>query len=173
MTSKSLGRQEYFEQAVDRFWSKVDRRASHKCWMWKGTKALPLSNGMQYGSFGFYDGKTINYRVHRFAWMLANGRIPDGKVIMHRCDVPLCVNPRHLRLGTQIENMQDMVDKGRVAKGEAQGFSKLTEKQALFAKRSTVSPNKLGKLWGVHPTCITAIRKGKNWKHLDLVEARQ
>jgi hypothetical protein len=55
--------------------------------------------------------------AHRWSWTLANGPIPDGMVVMHRCDNPPCVNPGHLSLGTQLENIADRVSKGRSATG--------------------------------------------------------
>ncbi len=166
MKSKQLTKHEYFERSVERFWSKVDRSGPYDCWMWQGTIALPNKCGQRYGSFGISEGKSVNYRAHRFAWMLCNGRIPEGMVIMHSCDVPLCVNPAHLKLGTQADNVADRDIKGRTAKGENHGHSKLTETQARFIKHSTERPGVLGKRYGVHPTAITAIRTGKNWAHL-------
>jgi hypothetical protein len=74
------------------------------CVEWTGR-----TNGRGYGK----DGKTY---AHRDAWELANGPIPAGMVICHSCDNPLCVNPDHLFLGTQKENMQDAGAKGRLAK---------------------------------------------------------
>ena len=137
MTCRQFTNREYFERSVERFWSKVNRCGPDECWLWQGTIALPNKCGQQYGNFGVFDGKTVNYRAHRFAWMLANGQIPADMVIMHTCDVPLCVNPSHLKLGTQADNVADRDIKGRTARGERQGTSKLTEMQARFIKRSS------------------------------------
>jgi hypothetical protein len=59
--------------------------------------------------------------AHRAAWQKANGPIPDGMWVLHRCDVPLCINPDHLFLGTHLDNMADMRAKGRSAKGDRSG----------------------------------------------------
>src|SRR5207302_3908832 len=75
------------------------------CWIWVGAES---SDG--YG-LTHVDGKEV--RAHRLAWTLVRGPIPDGLSVCHRCDVPPCVNPEHLFLGTAQDNTDDMVAKGR------------------------------------------------------------
>jgi hypothetical protein len=77
------------------------------CWLWQG--AL---NGHGYGQIGIRGSFT---RVHRAVWQDTNGPIPAGMVVMHTCDVRHCCNPDHIRMGTQTENIHDMVLKGRGA----------------------------------------------------------
>lgn len=89
-----------------RFWSKVKKTDS--CWLWTG--AL---NGRGYGIFGVTHGN--NMTAHRFAWLMANGSIPDGMDVCHHCDVRCCVNPIHMFVGTRSDNMRDCAEKGRTA----------------------------------------------------------
>jgi hypothetical protein len=76
------------------------------CWIWMSTIGR---NG--YGSL-IRNQKNIGY-AHRLSWLLYRGPIPDGLNVLHRCDVPICVNPDHLSLGTQAENIRDMLRKDR------------------------------------------------------------
>lgn len=91
---------------IARFWSKVNKGLRpDDCWIWTAGK----SNG--YGIFRVGDNKTIS--AHRYSYILHNGKEPGSLFVCHRCDNPSCVNPDHLFLGTQGDNIQDMIDKGR------------------------------------------------------------
>jgi hypothetical protein len=92
-----------------RFWEKVDKPGgADACWLWTGT---PDVNG--YGKLWWFDHTNKGKFAHRISWELHNGPIPDGLFVLHSCDNPPCVNPKHLFLGTQLDNMRDMVAKGR------------------------------------------------------------
>ncbi len=95
------------DKIVARFESYRD--TSGNCWLWTGGL---FSNG--YGQF-----RVGRYKVkaHRLAWVIMNGPIPDGKIVCHTCDVPRCVNPAHLWLGTDKQNIQDRDRKGRTGDG--------------------------------------------------------
>jgi hypothetical protein len=99
-------------ETIARFWAKVKR--TQGCWLWSASKR---SKG--YGAFVWADGSghVVQGRAHRFAWELANGPIPVGACVLHRCDTPACVRVEHLFLGTRAENNADMRRKGRAVAG--------------------------------------------------------
>lgn len=94
---------------ADRFWLRVEK--SDGCWEWKGAR-----NGKRYGHLRRPRGGMV--KAHRFSWELHNGRtVPAGIKVCHACDNPPCVRPDHLFLGTQLQNVADMLAKGRYRNG--------------------------------------------------------
>jgi hypothetical protein len=89
--------------AADRFWSKVEK--SDECWKWTA--------GKHNAGYGVFWEKGRFYKAHRWSWERERGPIPDGLNLLHKCDNPACVRPDHLFLGTQKDNVNDMVSKGR------------------------------------------------------------
>lgn len=104
-----------------RFWSKVAIAGPDDCWLWQ---ACMSDNG-----YGFFRLDNKQWRAHRVAWQLTYGDIPEELRVLHKCDVPLCVNPNHLFLGTDTDNMHDRDAKGRQAKGERHGWYTHPEKR--------------------------------------------
>jgi hypothetical protein len=111
--------------------------------------------------------------AHRVAWIQAYGPIPMGMNVLHRCDNPPCVNPLHLFLGSQVDNIKDCKAKGRISRasrnvGAKHGNSKIQEQTAVKIKMlyGVVSPHKIGKALGMNPSSIHDIMTGKNWKHV-------
>lgn len=129
------------------------------CWEWN----LGKSHG--YGQVRVSEiwGSTPVY-AHRLAYVLRYGAIPEGLVVCHECDNPCCVNPDHLFLGTQADNVADMVSKGRHCPGEANGMVKITdtEVKAIKAMRQAgMTGRAIAKLFGVSEGHISTILKGK------------
>lgn len=128
------------------------------CWTWIA------STVSGYGSIGV-EGKTE--KAHRVSWRLHEGKIPDGIKVLHSCDNTRCVNPDHLFLGTQKENIYDMMAKGRDRKsprpGELNGKAKLDAIDVAYIRNSPKGPVLLGRMFGVHYRHIWAIRRRIKW----------
>jgi hypothetical protein len=107
---------------LDRFWPKVDLEGPGGCWDWTAS-----TDRVGYGFFWDADDKRM-MSAHRASFVIAGGTIPDGMVLRHTCDRPICVNPDHLVIGTQRDNIRDCIERGRRASkvGAANGRAKLT-----------------------------------------------
>ncbi len=141
------------------FWEQVDKQGA--CWRWLGT-----ITAKGYGSFYAREGKYRFYRAHRYSWFLEHGEIDSGLWVLHKCDNPWCVNPEHLWLGTNEDNMKDKIDKGRHRPGERHGMAKLTEKDVLYIRACGKPALELAAEFDVHGTTIYNILNGKKWRHL-------
>ena len=97
-----------------RFWAKVELTLDG-CWLWTGSKTGP--GPYTTGGYGTVYWRGEYLLAHRVMWELANGPIPEGMHVLHRCDVRNCVRPDHLFLGTHQDNMADMARKGRAVSG--------------------------------------------------------
>lgn len=146
-------------QRVAVFWSRVDVREPGDCWLWKGGTFTP--NG--YGAFR-YDGKTQS--AHRFSAALKYGDLPKGLLVCHHCDVPSCVNPEHLFVGTYVDNMQDASRKGRIPHGEHVNKARLTVADVIAIRNSPLTGDKLAEIYGADSSNISCIRRRKTWKHV-------
>lgn len=150
---------------VERFWSLFD--VTPGCWEWRGP-----TNNMGYGKFNMRHAADVwrpRY-AHRVSWHLEHGD-PGALHVCHRCDNPRCVNPAHLFLGTQAENMADCATKGRATnggevRGERHGNAKLTDELVREIRASAERGTVLAKRYGVTPTVICAVRKGHIWRHV-------
>jgi len=137
------------------------KKDSDKCWVWQGSRT-PKG----YGQFGISSG---NMRpAHRIAWQLYKGPIPKGKFVCHVCDNPPCVNPNHLFVGTNRDNMTDMFKKGRGNRplGEKHFAAKLTEEDVLNIRKDPRTHKEVAKDYNMGQAQICAIRLRKAWRHI-------
>ena len=147
----------------ERLWRNVKKIDT--CWLWQGAV-----NRRGYGSIQTAGKGSKRVATHRLSYQLAYGDIPDGLFVCHKCDVPNCVNPEHLWLGTHEQNMEDMRRKGRASreavKGTQNGKSLLTEDQVRYIRASKLGHAALGRQLGVSPNCIRGVRTGRTWSHV-------
>ena len=133
------------------------------CVMWEGSLA----------SYGYgrrwVPGRGM-VRAHRWVWEQANGPIPDGMNVCHRCDTPGCIELTHLFLGSQAVNLADMRAKGRGATGERHGHARLTAELAEWV-RANCRPgdsewgiNATARRLGVTRAAIQGILTGRTWR---------
>lgn len=158
------------QSIVEKFWKMVDFGEENECWIWKGG-TNGSGNGLGHGKLVISrdHGKAKNEYAHRISWVLHYGQIPDGMFVCHHCDNPPCVNPKHLFIGTQVDNMKDMASKGRTGKGafgERQHSAKLKEKDVVEIKTALRDGQKmsvLSKRFGVTIQAIHHIKTGRSW----------
>ena len=157
----------YDPARIAAFWSNVDIRGHNECWPWKGAP-----DGHGYGRF------TIAFKVrrkaHRIAFELHNGSAPKDHAC-HSCDNPPCCNPAHLFDGTPLDNMHDMISKGREKHpgnfGKSNGNSKFSDDDVRDIKRRTSigqeTLSDIARSYNVTAQAISMIKRGKNWRWIE------
>ena len=109
------------------------------------------------------------FRMNRYIYELYHGEIPEGKLVMHTCDNPQCINPEHLSLGTHRENMEDRQRKGRTKSGCEHGKSKLSVEQVYYIRfKRTESVKELADKYHVNETTIRKIISGISYKKITI-----
>lgn len=147
------------DTAAERFWSLT--KPDGDCIIWQGSK-----NRKGYGRKK-YDG--TQRLVHHIAWHLTYGVYPKD-CLLHSCDRPSCVNPKHLREGDHWENVRDRQSRQRQARGERHPFAKLTESQVRVIKGRLAQKERMTDIArdiGIGPTAIFAIKHGLSWSHIE------
>ena len=151
------------QSAMDRFREKCAVDPSG-CWLWVAS----VNKGR--GGYGKFSLNCKAITAHRASWLLHFGPIPDGMHVLHKCDVPRCVNPSHLFLGTNAENVADMDRKSRRVnaprRGEQNWRARLTEEKVLEIRKSAMTQEALAGMYGVSRSAISAIRRGETWAYL-------
>lgn len=162
---------------IDRFMEKWMPEPNSGCWLWTAF----ASEAVGYGQI-FIPGNR-HATAHRVSWELCRGPIPAGMFVLHKCDVRLCVNPHHLFLGTQQDNIADCSRKNRWARGsrhraytkpwtrprgERYCTAKLTDAKVRNILGSDETNAELSRRYGVDDALICRIRKGRAWKHITI-----
>lgn len=148
-------RRKTFEERLERF---VIPEPNSGCWLWTGAV---VSDG--YGTISI-DGK--HRLAHRYSYEYFKGPIPDKMFVCHSCDIPSCINPDHLSLGTPKDNIQDSLKKNRFVVGERCKNTKITDEQALDIKSGRISRHEFAELYGITYQTASNIASGRSWKHI-------
>lgn len=150
---------------------------SNGCWLWNGSKG---GNGYGRTEVVQRKGVYIGKQVHRIMYEHYYGKIPEGMLCLHKCDVRNCCNPKHLFIGTQYDNMRDCVNKGRLyrpsekirqrlPRGTNHHDAKLNERKVKMMRwlhKNGKSYAELGRLFHVHSTTARAAVIGHTWSHI-------
>ena len=137
--------------------------APNGCWEWQ-RKISPFG----YGQFSISAGEV--WQAHRLAYKLYIREIPKNKCVLHKCDNRKCVNPKHLWIGTQADNVRDMMLKGRSIKADSEdnGGAKLNWQEIYeirrLRKEKKIYYKDLAKMFNVHTDTIERIIHNKTWK---------
>lgn len=145
---------------AENFWRRLIKQPGDGCWLW----GSPARVSRFYGAVSFEGKKDY---AHRVAWRFANGPIPNGVCVLHRCDNPLCCRPDHLFLGSQADNMRDMATKRRSCLGERNRAAKLSEpavKEIRRLRGISKTFRQIADSYGVSASVIFRIIKGDIWR---------
>lgn len=135
-----------------RFYDKFVPVTESGCWLWTGSLVTD-----DYGQI-HKDGK--RERAHRVSYEIHIGQIPDGMVVMHKCDNPSCVNPEHLSIGSISDNAIDMVNKGR------SHLAKINANIASAIRSALGTQKEIAKQYGVSQQTVSMIKRNLIWKEL-------
>lgn len=150
---------ETFKETAERFISKIIKTPT--CWIWDAGRTKT-----GYGQFG--DHEDHRY-AHQFSYELFKGPILDNKHVLHSCDNRWCVNPNHLRLGTALENSQDMSRKNRSMCGEKSNLAKLKQHQVveiLKYKNQGLTQKQVSARFNISRQTVGDIWRGKRWQRV-------
>jgi hypothetical protein len=154
---------------IDRLMTRVAKQPTG-CWKWLGSIKSRKNRPSQewHGQWRNVAGQIE--LTSRAAWRLLVGPIPTRALVLHKCDVAQCVNPDHLYLGTQADNVRDMWDRGRarpgVSRGSVHGMSKLDEVDVKAIRTSGESGPAIARRYGISTTQVYDIRNRRSWTHI-------
>lgn len=162
MSQQSVEVPDLSKKDIRRFLGRVHKRGPDECWYFGKNQVRP--------NFSVNDKSYVAARV---AWKIKTGKDPGDFLVCHTCDNPLCVNPRHLFLGTEADNMIDKENKGRGNQAKGAAHCRHTAKLTVddisdirFLLKQGFTHRELAISYCVHHTQITAINTGRNWSHI-------
>ena len=147
----------------EQFEARVEPDLNSGCWLW--------SRGQTTDGYGTFQMERRTVLAHRASWAIYRGKLPAGQMVCHRCDTPACVNPSHLFLGSQTENMADMKAKGRADRqfGARNGRAILSDDQAreiLDLKGLGFGQRPIARSYGVSDSTVSRIIRRESFPHV-------
>ncbi len=156
--------EEYFARLLERLWAYTDIRGNDDCWPWLGPIVRP---SFPYGSMKLKIGdRHCSMNAHRFMWLVEHPLEELPESVCHSCDNSMCINPKHLFAGTQIDNIRDCISKGRNARGSMFSHSKLTESDVLAIRADRRPHKEIEAEYGLGRKYVSAIKNKRWWKWL-------
>lgn len=148
------------EDTVARFWKSFEK--TDGCWLWRSVDP---------GTYGRMKVEGRDTGAHRVSFVIHGGVIPRGMLVCHTCDVPACVNPKHLFVGSVQDNAIDCVAKNRCARkaplGQRNARARLTEEDVRMIRAyPKVGMREMARKLGVHYRAVWSVRHGETWKHV-------
>ena len=138
-------------------------------WLLKNSEVIPETGCINWlrckdsSGYGQTHYEDMMHKVHRLSYRFNVGKIPDGLYVCHTCDNPLCFNYQHLFLGTQSDNMKDMVLKGRSSRGQERNKAKLTQKEAMEVFLDPGLHREVAAKFGIATCTVTQIKTKRTW----------
>jgi hypothetical protein len=151
-------------ELINDFWKKIKKGGDSECWNWTASKTKD--------GYGRFRNGPVMVLAHRFSFALKNGEIPSGILVCHKCDNAKCCNPSHLFLGTNKDNCDDKIRKGRSnpAFGVRCSLAKLNNKKVQeirdASKNMNITYKELSKIFKVSTTTIANVIKRRTWRHI-------
>lgn len=160
LNSPSIGkrRPKKAKPILERFEALYIPEPTSGCWLWLGS--------VDRRGYGYFKVKPKTAKAHRFSYEFHNSEIPLGMFVCHRCDVPGCVNPDHLFLGTALDNAQDRNTKGRQMKGVKSHSAKISDNNVIDIRADSRHVSEIAIQYGVSETQIYRIKNQSRWKHI-------
>ena len=160
--SEKCGRMEVDYVDIARFWSKVAVKMTNSveksCWVW---------NGRKHRNYGQFQLNGVCRYAPRVAWLIAYGTDPGDLAVLHNCDNPPCVNPKHLFLGNAQDNTNDCIQKGRFHRGENTGGAVLTEDDVRRIRQThvhgVIGSVRVARVLGLSASAVAGVIHNNNW----------
>lgn len=144
---------------IRRFEEKFIPVTESGCWLWTAS--------VDRGGYGQFHMSGKCAKSHRASYQLYVGPLDPSLHVCHKCDTPSCVNPEHLFLGTDADNLSDMSAKGRSPRGTRNGHTSLSEDDVRAIRSDTRAQHVIAAAYSIHQTTVSYIKRRATWAHIN------